>query len=61
LVLATGAFGWTYYVTNSGAVLEAHLPHVGFGVLFGLGWLALGVALLLVAKTSPAKGARESA
>jgi hypothetical protein len=62
LVLATGAFGWTYYVTNSGAVLEAHWPHVGFGVLFGLGWLTLGVGLLLAAGTSgPAKGPRESA
>ena len=60
LVLATGAFGWPYYVTNSGAVLEARWAHVGFGVLFGLGWLALGVGLLLVAKTRPAMRARES-
>jgi hypothetical protein len=52
LVLATGAFGWPYYITNSGAVLEAHYwPHVGFGVLFGLGWMALGIGLLLAAGT----------
>ena len=62
LVLATGAFGWPYYVTNSGAVLEAPWAHVGFGVLFGLGWMASGVGLFLTARSSgPAKGPQESA
>jgi hypothetical protein len=61
LVLATGGFGWPYYVTDSGAVLEARWAHVGFGVMFGLGWLALGVGLFLVAKSRRAKSARESA
>jgi hypothetical protein len=43
-VLAIGAFGWLYYLTDSGAILEARLVHVGFGLLFGLGWVALGCA-----------------
>jgi hypothetical protein len=48
-VLATGAFGWSYYVTDSADdVLEARWVHVGFGMLFGLGWVALGVGLLAV-------------
>jgi hypothetical protein len=63
LVLATGGFGWIYHVTNSGAVLEAHYwTHVGFGVMFGLGWLALGVGLFLVAGTSgPANSPQDPA
>jgi hypothetical protein len=44
-VLATGVFGWGYYLTDSGAVFEARLVHIGFGLLFGLGWVALGVGL----------------
>jgi hypothetical protein len=45
LLLATGAFGWVYYLTDSGAVLEARPVHIGFGLLFSLGWVALGLAL----------------
>ena len=54
LVLATGVFGWPYYATDSSAVLEARWVHVGFGLLFSLGWVALGVGLLAI-QTSRAK------
>ena len=46
VVLATGVFGWIYNLTDSGAVLEARSVHVGFGLLFSLGWVVLGVRLL---------------
>ena len=46
LLLVTGALGWAYYVTDEGAVLEARLVHVGFGALFSLGWIMLGLVLL---------------
>ena len=45
VVLATGVFGWVYDLTDSGAVLEARSVHVGFGLLFSLGWVVLGVGL----------------
>ena len=47
LVLATGVFGLVYHVTDSGAVLETRSVHVGFGLLFSLGWVALGLGLLV--------------
>ena len=56
LLLATATLGWTYYFTDSGAVFEARSIHVGFGVLFSLGWVALGLALW-VGGTRQAKGA----
>jgi hypothetical protein len=46
VVLATGVFGWVYNLTDSGAVLEARLVHIGFGLLFSLGWVVVGVGLL---------------
>jgi hypothetical protein len=46
LLLAMGTFGWAYYATDSGAILEARTAHVGFGGLFSLGWIALGFVLL---------------
>lgn len=46
LLLAMGAFGWAYYATESVAILEARTAHVGFGGLFSLCWIALGLALL---------------
>lgn len=46
VALATGAFGWIYDLTDTGAVLEVRSVHVGSGLLFGLGWVALGGALL---------------
>ena len=45
MVLATGMFGWGYYLTDTGAVFEARAPHVGFGLLFSLGWVTLGIGL----------------
>jgi hypothetical protein len=47
LVLATGVFGWVYYLTDSGAVLEARSVHIGFGLLYSLGWVGLGVGLVV--------------
>jgi hypothetical protein len=44
-VLAGGSFGWAYHFTDSGAIFEARLVHVGFGVLFSLSWVAMGLAL----------------
>jgi hypothetical protein len=46
LLLAMGTFGWAYYATDSGAILEARTAHVGFGGLFSLCWIALGLVLL---------------
>jgi len=46
LLLAMGAFGWAYYITDSGAILEARLAHIVLGALFSLGWIALGLTLL---------------
>jgi hypothetical protein len=46
LLLTIAAFGWAYYATDSGAILEARTAHVGFGALFSLGWIALGLVLL---------------
>jgi hypothetical protein len=43
LLLTMGVFGWGYYVTDSHAILEARAMHVGFGLLFSLGWVALGL------------------
>jgi hypothetical protein len=54
VVLATGVFGWVYNLTDSGAVLEARSVHVGFGLLFSVGWVVLGVGLLAAGtKQSP--------
>jgi len=46
LLLAMGLFGWAYYFSDSGAILEAWLVHVGFAILFSLSWMTLGLALL---------------
>jgi hypothetical protein len=54
VVLATGLFGWVYNLTDSGAVLEARSVHIGFGLLFSVGWVVLGVGLLAAGtKRSP--------
>jgi hypothetical protein len=47
LLLAMGVVGWAYCVTDSGAILEDRLIHVGFGLMFCLGWVALGLTLWL--------------
>jgi hypothetical protein len=47
LPLAMGALGWAYSFTDSGAIFEARSVHVGAGLLFALGWVALGFFLLL--------------
>ena len=30
-------------LTDAGAILEGRLVHIGFGLLFSLGWVALGL------------------
>jgi hypothetical protein len=45
LLLAMGSFGWAYRFTDNGGLFEARLLHVGFGTLFSLGWVAVGLAL----------------
>jgi hypothetical protein len=45
LLVAMGSFGLAYRLTDSGAIFEARLLHVGLGALFSLGWVAVGVAL----------------
>ncbi len=57
LVLAMGMFGLVYYATDSGAILETRPVHVGFGLLFSLCWVALGLGLL-AAGTRQARGPR---
>jgi len=50
MVLVTGAFGWGYDLTDgAGVALESapRLVHVGFGLLFSLGWVVLGLTLWL--------------
>ena len=44
MALAMGVSGWIYDLTDSGAIFEVRVVHVGFGVLFSLGWVALGLA-----------------
>ena len=55
MVLATGVFGWVYNLTDSGAILEARSMHIGFGLLFSLGWVVLGVGLAAALCDSSAK------
>lgn len=45
LSLTVGSFGWLFFSTNSGGVIETHLGHVMFGGLFCLSWIALGYVL----------------
>src|SRR5215210_1352531 len=48
LVLAIGTFGWGYDLTDTaGVALEAasRLVHIGFGLLFSLCWMILGLTL----------------
>jgi len=48
LVLAIGTFGWGYDLTDTaGVALEAasRLVHIGFGLLFSLCWMILGLSL----------------
>lgn len=45
LPLAMGLFGWGYYFTDSNGLVDARSVHVVCGVLFSLGWVALGYVL----------------
>jgi hypothetical protein len=54
-MLATGVFGYIYYLTDSGRILEVRSVHIGFGLLFSLGWVALGVALFGAGTSRPQK------
>lgn len=50
LSLAMGIFGWSYLLTDSGAIFEMRSIHVVFGILFALGWMALGIDTLIRAR-----------
>ena len=56
LSLAVGMFGWLYFSTSSGGVLETYVGHSAFGALFCLGWIALGYALWKDAAGYPNNG-----
>jgi len=45
VLVAMGSFGWGYLFTNPGNMFEARLVHIGFGLLFSLGWVTLGLML----------------
>jgi hypothetical protein len=45
LILAIGLFGWGYDLTDSSFGLLVRSAHVGFGLLFSLAWVALGLRL----------------
>lgn len=47
LSLAMGAFGWVFYLTDSGGIIETRFGHTAFGVLFSLSWMVLGYMLWL--------------
>jgi hypothetical protein len=46
LPLVIGVFGWVYYVTDEHKVLSMPSLHIATGILFGLGWVALGYTRL---------------
>jgi hypothetical protein len=45
LLLAMATCGWVYYFTDFGSTFEVRSVHVGFGLLFSLGWVVLGLML----------------
>jgi hypothetical protein len=60
LLLAMGSFGLAYHFTDSGAIFEARLVHVGLGALFSLGWVAVGLALWKKDRSQPQDHASEA-
>jgi len=60
LLLAMGSFGLAYHFTDSGAIFEARLVHVGLGALFSLGWVAMGLALWKKDRSQPQDHASEA-
>ena len=51
LLVALGASGWAYYAADTGGIIAARPVHVAFGIMFSLGWVALGLALQRSART----------
>jgi hypothetical protein len=45
LPLAMGLFGWAYYLSDSGGMIQMRIAHILFGTLFGLSWIVLGYLL----------------
>ena len=45
LLIAMGTCGLSYFLTDSGSVFQARPVHVGFGLLYSLGWVTLGFML----------------
>jgi hypothetical protein len=60
LLLAMGSFGLAYHFTDSGAIFEARLVHVGLGALFSLGWVAVGLVLWKKDRSQPQDHASEA-
>lgn len=56
LPLAMGWFGWTYYISESGGIVQVRAIHVLFGLLFSLSWIGLG-CLLWARETAERTGA----
>jgi hypothetical protein len=54
LLIAMGTCGLGYYFTDSGSVFQARSVHVGFGLLYSLGWAALGFMLWAKGSSRPA-------
>lgn len=45
VLVATGAVGWAFHLTDGDNIFEAGSAHVGFGLMLSLGWVALGLML----------------
>jgi hypothetical protein len=45
LPLAMGLFGWAYYLSDSGGVVQMRLAHILFAALFSLSWIIFGYLL----------------
>jgi hypothetical protein len=43
--LAGGLFGWACYATDFGSTPGLFLAYIAFSLLFGLGWVVLGLLL----------------
>jgi hypothetical protein len=60
LLLAMGSFSWAYRFTDNGSLFQTRLVHVGFGTLFSLGWVAVGLALWKKGCSQPQDHASEA-
>jgi hypothetical protein len=59
-LVGTRTLSLAYHFTDSGAIFEARLVHVGLGALFSLGWVAVGLALWKKDRSQPQDHASEA-